>query len=156
MSCSPHREAPVEYALRPSGLANRGKIRETFAPPMTTAAPARKPATKFIFITLVLAITGFGLLIPVLPKLIVQFQGGDIAAGSGAYGWIISVYALMQFVFSPILGSIEKSKNMAHLVKWTAQRFVNFRITDYSLLGMSLPRFKLRFNECDQYPVFAQ
>ena len=100
------RAARPDEKSAPSGLANRGKIRETFAPPMTTAAPARKPATKFIFITLVLAITGFGLLIPVLPKLIVQFEGGDIAAGSGAYGWIISVFALMQFVFSPILGSL--------------------------------------------------
>ena len=41
-----------------------------------------------------------------LPKLIVQFRGGDIASGSYAYGWVISVYALMQFVGSPILGSL--------------------------------------------------
>ncbi len=67
---------------------------------------ARQPAVGFIFVTLVLAIVGFGLLIPVLPKLIVQFQGGDIAAGSHAYGWIISIYALMQFFGSPILGSL--------------------------------------------------
>ncbi len=66
----------------------------------------RKPAVGFIFVTLVLAIVGFGLLIPVLPKLVVQFQGGDIAAGSHAYGWIISIYALMQFIGSPILGSL--------------------------------------------------
>ena len=66
----------------------------------------RQPAIGFIFVTLVLAIVGFGLLIPVLPKLIVQFAGGDLATGSHAYGWIISVYALMQFVGSPILGSL--------------------------------------------------
>jgi DHA1 family tetracycline resistance protein-like MFS transporter len=73
---------------------------------MSNTAPTRKPATGFIFVTLVLAIIGFGLLIPVLPKLIVQFRGGDIASGSYAYGWVISVYALMQFVGSPILGSL--------------------------------------------------
>ena len=73
---------------------------------MSTAAPARKPATGFIFVTLVLAIIGFGLLIPVLPKLIVQFRGGDIASGSYAYGWVISIYALMQFIGSPFLGSL--------------------------------------------------
>ena len=66
----------------------------------------RKPAVGFIFVTLTLSIVGFGLLIPVLPKLIVQFQGGDIAEGSHAYGWIISVYALMQFIGAPILGSL--------------------------------------------------
>lgn len=73
---------------------------------MTAPTPAREPATKFIFITLVLAVVGFGLLIPVLPKLIVELQGGNVASGSGAYGWIISAYALMQFLISPILGSL--------------------------------------------------
>lgn len=67
---------------------------------------ARQPAVGFIFVTLVLAIVGLGLLIPVLPRLIVQFQGGDLASGSHAYGWIISIFALMQFVGSPILGAL--------------------------------------------------
>src|SRR5882672_3322325 len=67
---------------------------------------ARKPAVGFIFVTLTLAIIGFGLLIPVLPKLIVQFEGGDYANGSHTYGWLISVFALMQFVGSPVLGAL--------------------------------------------------
>lgn len=66
----------------------------------------RKPAVGFIFVTLALAIVGFGLLIPVLPKLIVQFRGGDITSGSHMYGWLVSIYALMQFVGAPILGSL--------------------------------------------------
>jgi DHA1 family tetracycline resistance protein-like MFS transporter len=60
----------------------------------------------FIFITLVLSIVGFGLLIPVLPKLIKEFQGGDFTTGSYSFGWIVSIYALMQFICSPILGSL--------------------------------------------------
>jgi DHA1 family tetracycline resistance protein-like MFS transporter len=71
-----------------------------------TASNARQPGVGFIFVTLVLAIVGFGLLIPVLPELVKSFKGGDIAEGSHAYGWLISVYALMQFVGSPILGSL--------------------------------------------------
>ena len=70
----------------------------------TTAA--RKPAIGFILVTLTLAIVGFGLLIPVLPKLIVQFQGGDYTSGSHYYGWLISIFALMQFIGAPILGSL--------------------------------------------------
>jgi len=66
----------------------------------------RKPAISFIFVTLALAIVGFGLLIPVLPKLIVQFEGGNLSSGSHVYGWLISIYALMQFVGSPILGAL--------------------------------------------------
>ena len=73
---------------------------------MSSLAPARQPATGFIFITLVLSIVGFGLLIPVLPKLIVEMQGGDVATGSYTYGWLVSIYALMQFIGAPILGSL--------------------------------------------------
>jgi DHA1 family tetracycline resistance protein-like MFS transporter len=60
----------------------------------------------FIFVTLVLAIVGFGLLIPVLPKLVVQFEGGDFATGANTLKWIVGIYAFMQFVSSPILGSL--------------------------------------------------
>jgi DHA1 family tetracycline resistance protein-like MFS transporter len=71
------------------------------------AAPApRKPALGFIFITLVLLVLGFGIIIPVLPMLIVKFQGGSIAEGSSSFGWLVSVYALMQFTAAPILGSL--------------------------------------------------
>jgi DHA1 family tetracycline resistance protein-like MFS transporter len=69
-------------------------------------ASARQPAVRFIFVTLVLAVMGFGLLIPVLPKLVVEFRGGNVAAGASSYGWIVSVFALMQFICSPILGSL--------------------------------------------------
>ena len=66
----------------------------------------RQPAVAFIFVNLALAIVGFGLLIPVLPKLIVEFQGGDLTNGSHASGWVMSIYALMQFIGSPILGAL--------------------------------------------------
>jgi DHA1 family tetracycline resistance protein-like MFS transporter len=66
----------------------------------------RPPAVAFILVNLALAIMGFGLLIPVLPKLIVEFQGGDLSVGSHSYGWLVGIYAFMQFVGSPILGSL--------------------------------------------------
>ncbi|MBX3738282.1 MAG: TCR/Tet family MFS transporter [Candidatus Didemnitutus sp.] len=71
-----------------------------------TSTSARSPAISFIFITMVLAIMGMGLLIPVLPQLIVKMQGDNETAGAHAYGVIVAVYALMQFIGSPILGSL--------------------------------------------------
>lgn len=67
---------------------------------------ARQPALGFIFVTMVLAVVGFGLLIPVLPRLVVEFSGGNKTTGSYAFGWLISSYALMQFIGSPILGAL--------------------------------------------------
>ncbi len=67
---------------------------------------ARKPALGFIFITLVLDILGIGLVVPILPKLIEHFQGGDAGAASHTNGLLLSVYALMQFLCAPLLGSL--------------------------------------------------
>lgn len=70
------------------------------------ATSARQPALGFIFVTLVLLVLGFGIIIPVLPGLITQFEGGNVAAGSHIFGWIVGIFALMQFVASPILGAL--------------------------------------------------
>ncbi len=71
-----------------------------------TATTPRQPATKFIFVTLVIAMMGVGLLIPVLPGLITQFKGGDVAEGSHVFGWMVGIFALMQFIGSPFLGAL--------------------------------------------------
>jgi DHA1 family tetracycline resistance protein-like MFS transporter len=65
-----------------------------------------KPAIVFIFITLFLDIFGIGVIIPVLPKLVEQLQGGDLEAAAHSVGWLGALYALMQFIFSPVLGSL--------------------------------------------------
>jgi len=67
---------------------------------------ARRPALGFIFVTLTLDILGIGLVVPILPKLIEQFQGGDVAQASGTYGLLHALYALMQFMFAPLIGSL--------------------------------------------------
>jgi DHA1 family tetracycline resistance protein-like MFS transporter len=65
-----------------------------------------KRALTFIFCTAALDILALGLIIPVLPPLILQFRGGDTAAASEAIGLFMTVWGLMQFVFSPLLGSL--------------------------------------------------
>lgn len=65
-----------------------------------------KPAIVFIFITLFLDIFGIGVVVPVLPKLVEQLQGNNLAAAAHSVGWLGALYALMQFLFSPVLGSL--------------------------------------------------
>jgi DHA1 family tetracycline resistance protein-like MFS transporter len=66
----------------------------------------RKPAVGFIFVTIFLDVLGIGLIIPILPKLVEYLQGGNIAAASHTVGFLTSLYALMQFLCAPVLGSL--------------------------------------------------
>jgi len=68
-------------------------------PPKTRAA-----AIAFIFVTIVLDVLAFGVIIPVLPKLVESFLGGDTAKAARLFGLFGTIWALMQFVFSPVLG----------------------------------------------------
>ncbi len=71
-----------------------------------TVSRPRKPAIGFIFVTLFLDILGIGLIIPILPKLIEQFEGGNVEAASHVFGLLVALYSVMQLVCSPILGSL--------------------------------------------------
>lgn len=66
----------------------------------------RKPALGFIFVTLFLDILGIGLIIPILPLLVTELQGGNIALASHSVGLLAALYSAMQFLFAPILGSL--------------------------------------------------
>jgi len=69
-------------------------------------APPRRAALAFILITVTLDMLALGVIVPVLPRLVVDFVGGDTARGAEVYGLFGTVWALMQFFFSPILGSL--------------------------------------------------
>jgi DHA1 family tetracycline resistance protein-like MFS transporter len=68
--------------------------------------PPRRAALVFIVITVVLDFLALGMIVPVLPPLVVEFLGGDTARGAEVYGLFGTVWALMQFVFSPVLGAL--------------------------------------------------
>ena len=65
---------------------------------------ARKAAVIFIFITVMLDMLALGLIAPVLPKLILTFLGGNATSAATWLGVFGTVFALMQFFFSPVLG----------------------------------------------------
>ena len=66
----------------------------------------RKPAMGFIFATLIIDITGLGIIIPVFPKLIQELTGGTLSDASSYGGWLLFSFAIMQFLFSPVLGNL--------------------------------------------------
>lgn len=79
----------------------------------------------FIFITLVIDVLGIGLIVPIMPTLISSFTGGDLSSASQYSGWMMASYAIMQFLFSPVLGGL-------------SDQFGRRPIILISLLGFSL------------------
>jgi len=69
-------------------------------------AEKRNSALIFIFITLLIDVTGIGVIIPVFPKLITELINGDLSQASLYGGWLTFAYSVMQFIFSPILGGL--------------------------------------------------
>jgi DHA1 family tetracycline resistance protein-like MFS transporter len=66
----------------------------------------RKAAVAFIFATALMDITAIGIVIPVLPTLVKQFNHGNTAAAAGYVGLFGLIFAAMQLIFSPIIGAL--------------------------------------------------
>ncbi|MBA5245922.1 TCR/Tet family MFS transporter [Marnyiella aurantia] len=67
----------------------------------------KSAAIGFIFITLLVDITGWGIVIPVVPSLIKELiHDADLSVASQYGGWLSFAYAFMQFLFAPVLGNL--------------------------------------------------
>ena len=64
----------------------------------------RRAALGFIFVTALLNMLSFGIVIPVLPRLVAQLAGGDVARAAYYLGLFGTAWALMQFCCAPLLG----------------------------------------------------
>ncbi len=71
-----------------------------------TYTRTHRAGLAFIFVTVVVDMLAFGIIIPVLPHLIVQLIGGSIARAAVWSGGFAALFMLMQFVFSPVQGAL--------------------------------------------------
>ena len=86
----------------------------------------KSAAVGFIFITLIIDITGWGIVIPVVPKLIQELiHNSDLSVASQYGGWLSFAYAGTQFIFASILGGL-------------SDKFGRRPIILFSLLGFSI------------------
>ncbi len=63
-------------------------------------------ALGFIFVTVLVDVIGLGIIIPIVPQLIENLTGLGINEASKYGGFLVFSFALMQFIFSPILGAL--------------------------------------------------
>ena len=65
-----------------------------------------RAAFIFIFITVLLDMVSFGVIIPVFPQLILRLQGGDMAGAAAIFGILGTAFAIMQVIFAPVQGAL--------------------------------------------------
>ena len=66
----------------------------------------RNAAVGFIVITLLIDVIGFGIIIPVLPKMLAEMNHISINEASKYGGYLLFSFALAQFIFSPVMGNL--------------------------------------------------
>src|SRR5258708_13475764 len=67
---------------------------------------SKKAAIGFIFITLLIDIRGWGLIIPVMADLVGQLKGIPVNQASTYGALLLSVFAITQFLFAPVMGNL--------------------------------------------------
>ncbi len=101
--------------------------------PVTPGPAKRSPALMFIFITLLIDVMGLGLIIPVVPKLIEQLINGNLSQAASYGGWLTFAYAVMQFMFAPVLGGLSDQYGRRPVLLFSLFGFG----LDYILTGFS-------------------
>jgi len=66
----------------------------------------RTPALGFILITVLIDVIGIGIIIPIFPDLLKEIGGLTTGEASAVGNLLVTAYAVMQFIFAPILGGI--------------------------------------------------
>src|SRR5580658_6742265 len=93
----------------------------------------REAAFAFIFATVFLDMLAIGIVIPVLPKLVVDFVGGDTEEAAKIFGIFGTAWALMQFLFSPFQGALSDTFGRRPLIVIS-----NFGVgLDYVLMALA-------------------
>lgn len=93
---------------------------------------SNNPSLAFIFATILIDCIGFGIIIPIIPNLIKELSGAGVSEASTIGGWLLFLYALMQFIFAPVLGGL-------------SDKFGRRPVLLISLIGLGLDYFLLAF-----------
>ncbi|WP_339660001.1 TCR/Tet family MFS transporter [uncultured Polaribacter sp.] len=93
----------------------------------------KEAALGFIFITILIDVIGWGIIIPVIPGLIEELIQGDISEAAKIGGWITFAYAIAQFIFAPLVGNLSDKYGRRPIILISLFGFT----LDYILLALA-------------------
>lgn len=73
---------------------------------MTSQPQVNRRALYFLLVTILLDTIGFGIIIPVMPALIMELTGEGLSASARYSGWLMLLFAVVNFIAMPILGNL--------------------------------------------------
>ena len=92
----------------------------------------RKRAMAFVLMTILIDAIGFGIIIPVLPRLVMEVGHIDLARATQIGGWLALAYAFTQFILGPTIGNL-------------GDRYGRRRVLLFSLAGYSIDYMLMGF-----------
>ena len=104
-----------------------------------TGPEQSKFAFMLILATVFLDTIGFGIIIPVTPALIVELTGESLSAAATYGGWLLFLYAAMQFIFAPIIGNLSDHFGRRPVILFSLFAFG----IDYLIMGFAPTLFWL-------------
>ena len=96
------------------------------------SGPAGRRALTFIFLTMLLDVTGLGIIIPVTPELIMELTGEGLSEAALFGGGLLFAYSGMQFLFAPVIGNLSDRFGRRPVLLLS----LTFFALDYVLMGL--------------------
>lgn len=100
---------------------------------MDAPAHAKKSPLVFVFLALLIDTIGFGIIMPVLPKLIMEISGVDVSGAARIGGFLLLVFAAVQFLFGPVMGNLSDRFGRRPVLLLSMLAFG----VNYALMGLS-------------------
>ncbi len=103
------------------------------APPSPLSPARARRALAFVLVTVLLDVIGIGIIIPVMPELLMELSGEGLDRAAVIGGWLMFLYAFMQFVFAPVLGNLSDRFGRRPVLLFSLLAFG----LDYVLMGFA-------------------
>jgi len=97
---------------------------------MPARMPSSRAALTFVLLSVFIDSLGFGIIIPSLPSVIMQLTGEPVSTAADWGGYLMAVYALLQFFMAPIFGNLSDRFGRRPLLLFSLFAFgVDFLLT---------------------------